>query len=171
MDDTASSATFSSRGNAKRAAEKMITAGTAPALDYGIKPRDGGRFEIVWKTAAKASPTTSEEETEIAAACEQAEATWSEAGEVEAARKTRERIGHVELQMQHTTGADGVRALLNGRAFEIAQLVASGRSNREVAAALFVSVKLVEKHLSSIYRKLGVRSRGQLAARLLSTVN
>lgn len=88
MDDTASSATFSSRGNAKRAAEKMITAGTAPALDYGIKPRDDGRFEIVWKTAAKASPTTSEEETEIAAACEQAEATWSEAGEAEAASIT-----------------------------------------------------------------------------------
>jgi DNA-binding CsgD family transcriptional regulator/tetratricopeptide (TPR) repeat protein len=93
-----------------------------------------------------------------------------EAGDMAAARKTRERIGHVELQMQHTNGTDGVRALLNGRAFEIAQLVASGRSNREVAAALFVSVKLVEKHLSSIYRKLGVRTRGQLAARLLSTV-
>jgi hypothetical protein len=48
MDDTAS---FSSRGNAKRAAEKMIANGTAPAVDYGFKTRDDGRFEIVWKTA------------------------------------------------------------------------------------------------------------------------
>jgi len=47
MDDTAS---FSSRSNAKRAAEKMIANGAAPAVDYGFKPRDDGRFEIVWKT-------------------------------------------------------------------------------------------------------------------------
>lgn len=91
-----------------------------------------------------------------------------EAGEVTAARELRARIGHREPQVPQTTGEDGVRALLNGRAFEIARLVASGRSNREVAETLFVSVKLVEKHLSSIYRKLGVRSRGQLAARLLA---
>src|SRR5260221_11082247 len=49
MDATASS--FSTRSNAKRAAEKMIAKGTAPTVDYGIKPSDDGRFEIVWKTA------------------------------------------------------------------------------------------------------------------------
>ena len=49
MDATASN--FSNRSNAKRAAEKMIAKGTAPAVDYGIKPSDDGRFEIVWKTA------------------------------------------------------------------------------------------------------------------------
>jgi hypothetical protein len=49
MDATASS--FSNRSNAKRAAEQMIAKGTAPPVDYGIKPRDDGRFEIVWKTA------------------------------------------------------------------------------------------------------------------------
>ena len=49
MDATASN--FSNRSNAKRAAEKMIAKGTAPTVDYGIKPSDNGRFEIVWKTA------------------------------------------------------------------------------------------------------------------------
>ena len=49
MDTTASS--FTARNNAKRAAEKMIANGKAPAVDYGIRPRDDGRFEIVWKTA------------------------------------------------------------------------------------------------------------------------
>jgi hypothetical protein len=49
MDKTASS-TFSSRSNAKRAAEKLLAAGTAPAVDYGIKERQDGRFEIKWKT-------------------------------------------------------------------------------------------------------------------------
>ena len=83
MDDTA---TFSNRSNCQTAAEKMIANGAAPAVDYGFKTREDGRFEIVWKTAeAKASPTTTDEvEAELAAACEQAEADWSEAGEAEA---------------------------------------------------------------------------------------
>ena len=46
----------------KRAAEAMIRKGTAPAVDYGIKPSDDGRFEIVWKSAKTAS-TTDEVET------------------------------------------------------------------------------------------------------------
>ncbi len=48
----------------------------------------------------------------------------------------------------------------------IAELVAEGGSNKEVAAAAFVSVKTVEAHLSRIYAKLGVRSRAGLAHRL-----
>ena len=46
----------------------------------------------------------------------------------------------------------------------VARLVATGRSNREVAAELLVSVKTVEVHLTRIYAKLGVSSRAQLAA-------
>ena len=42
----------------------MIANGKAPAVNYGIRPRHDGRFEIVWKTA----PTTDEVETEIATA-------------------------------------------------------------------------------------------------------
>ena len=45
----------------------------------------------------------------------------------------------------------------------IAMLVAQGRTNPEVAAELFNSRKTVEHHLSQIYRKLGVRSRTELA--------
>jgi hypothetical protein len=54
---------FSQRNNAKRAAEKMIAAGTAPAVDYGIRTRDDGRFEIAWHTSV--SPVTAPVETEI----------------------------------------------------------------------------------------------------------
>jgi DNA-binding CsgD family transcriptional regulator len=42
-------------------------------------------------------------------------------------------------------------------------LVATGKRNREVAAALFLSEKTVESHLARIYDKLGVRSRAALA--------
>jgi DNA-binding CsgD family transcriptional regulator len=47
----------------------------------------------------------------------------------------------------------------------IAHLVAEGRSNGEVAKALFLSRKTVEWNLSNVYRKLGVRSRAELARR------
>src|ERR1700726_1061207 len=67
MDSTASS--FTARNNAKRAAEKMIANGEAPAVNYGIRARDDGGFEIVWKTA----PTTGEVEAEIATAATAAE--------------------------------------------------------------------------------------------------
>ena len=45
----------------------------------------------------------------------------------------------------------------------IADLVAEGRTNREVAAALYIAVHSVETALTRIYRKLGVRSRTELA--------
>src|SRR5205807_1674412 len=67
MDTPVSS--FTARNNAKRAAEKLIANGKAPAVDYGIRPRDDGRFEIVWKTV----PTTGEVETEIATVATAAE--------------------------------------------------------------------------------------------------
>jgi DNA-binding NarL/FixJ family response regulator len=47
----------------------------------------------------------------------------------------------------------------------VAQLVAEGRSNKEVAAALFVSVRAVEANLSRVYAKLGIESRTELARR------
>jgi DNA-binding CsgD family transcriptional regulator len=51
----------------------------------------------------------------------------------------------------------------------IAELVGAGQTNREVAAALFVSVRTVESHLGRIYRKVGVRSRTELAQYLHTT--
>jgi DNA-binding CsgD family transcriptional regulator len=48
----------------------------------------------------------------------------------------------------------------------VADLAAAGRSNREIAAELFVTENTVESHLKRLYSKLGVRSRTELAARL-----
>lgn len=48
----------------------------------------------------------------------------------------------------------------------VAELVAEGRSNKEVAAALFVTVKTVEATLTHVFAKLGVRSRTALARRM-----
>jgi len=48
----------------------------------------------------------------------------------------------------------------------VAELAASGMTNRDVAAALFISPKTVEANLSRIYRKLGIHSRAELGRRM-----
>ncbi len=60
------------------------------------------------------------------------------------------------------------RDTLTGREREVCGLVVDGATTAEVAAALFLSPRTVEHHLHKIYRKLGVRSRAQLAAQLRS---
>jgi DNA-binding CsgD family transcriptional regulator len=55
---------------------------------------------------------------------------------------------------------------LTAQELRVAQLVASGLSNREAAAKLFLSPKTVEYHLAHAFTKLGVRSRHQLGTRI-----
>ena len=56
------------------------------------------------------------------------------------------------------------REPLTSQETRVALLVAKGMSNKEVAAALFLSPKTVEHHLGSVFRKRGYRSRAELAA-------
>ena len=53
---------------------------------------------------------------------------------------------------------------LSSREREVAGLVAAGKTNKEIAAALFLSEKTIESHLARIYDKLGVHSRAALTA-------
>ena len=54
------------------------------------------------------------------------------------------------------------------RQTEIANLVVSGKSSRDIAKALFLSPRTVENHITAIFNKLGVRSRVELTAALLN---
>jgi DNA-binding NarL/FixJ family response regulator len=67
-----------------------------------------------------------------------------------------------------TAALAGVEALTPSE-LRVATLAADGKSNREIAQALFVTPKTVEVHLSHAYRKLGIRSRRELAAELPTT--
>jgi DNA-binding CsgD family transcriptional regulator len=78
-------------------------------------------------------------------------------------------------QAQRELAASGERARrrrpdtrdeLTAQEIQVALIVAEGASNREAAARLFLSPKTIEKHLGNAYRKLGVRSRTQLANHL-----
>jgi DNA-binding CsgD family transcriptional regulator len=77
-------------------------------------------------------------------------ATWVE--------KTRRELGSIGGR----TREDGLTAA----ELRVAALVAEGRTNREVAAALFLGERTVASHLTHIYAKLGLRSRTELAGRL-----
>ena len=74
----------------------------------------------------------------------------------EAVRELR-RLGH---RVRRAAASDG---LLTAREREIAELVAAGRTNREVAEQLVLSERTIEAHLRNVYAKLGVRSRVELA--------
>jgi DNA-binding CsgD family transcriptional regulator len=58
------------------------------------------------------------------------------------------------------------RAPLTLREEEVARLVSSGATNREIAEALFLSPKTVGRHISNALRKVGARNRSELAERL-----
>ncbi|HEY6758148.1 MAG TPA: helix-turn-helix transcriptional regulator, partial [Baekduia sp.] len=64
------------------------------------------------------------------------------------------------------TGADpgGPAPALTPREAEVLRWLATGATNREIAAALHLSPDAVKKHSSSLYRKLGVRNRTEAAA-------
>jgi DNA-binding NarL/FixJ family response regulator len=75
------------------------------------------------------------------------------------ARRARTELGRIG-------GRAAARDALTPAEQRVAELVTEGRTNREVAAALVVSENTVESHLRSVYRKLGIRSRVELARRV-----
>lgn len=72
----------------------------------------------------------------------------------------------VPVPAPHRGGHHGYGQQLSPREREVAALAATGQTNKEIAAHLFVSVETVKKHLQAAMRKLSVRSRTALAHRL-----
>jgi DNA-binding NarL/FixJ family response regulator len=72
----------------------------------------------------------------------------------------------VSVPARHRGGRRGYGNALSPREREVAELAAMGRSNKQIAADLFLSVNTVARHVSAAMRKLDVRSRAALAHRL-----
>ncbi|WP_414123036.1 LuxR C-terminal-related transcriptional regulator [Corynebacterium nuruki] len=70
--------------------------------------------------------------------------------------------GAVATRLQHRE--EEPESALSPRELDVLQLVAGGRSNREIGTALFLSEATVKSHLAHIYAKLGVRSRTSAVA-------
>jgi DNA-binding NarL/FixJ family response regulator len=78
-------------------------------------------------------------------------------------RRELRRLGARAEPRGPASGADSGVASLTSRELEIAELVTDRKTNREIAAALFLSEKTIESHLRNIFVKLGASSRVQVA--------
>jgi DNA-binding CsgD family transcriptional regulator len=93
---------------------------------------------------------------------EQALAAFDELGATLWAEKAR-------AELRRISGRRPAAAELTETEQRVASLAAEGRSNKEIAATLFVSTHTVDRHLAHIYAKLDVHSRRDLAQRLAIT--
>jgi DNA-binding CsgD family transcriptional regulator len=70
---------------------------------------------------------------------------------------------HADLGLPATPGSPSLPQQLTRRENEISRLAAKGLRDKDIADELVVSVRTVESHLATAYRKLGISSRGELA--------
>jgi DNA-binding NarL/FixJ family response regulator len=119
-------------------------------------PLEEARTELVASEVSRRARRTTEARQHAEAAAtlfnDHGAILWSARAQAELAR----------LERRRTTSAGGD---LTQTEHTVAEAVAAGRTNREVATELSMGLRTVEAHLSAIYRKLGVRSRSELAAR------
>jgi DNA-binding CsgD family transcriptional regulator len=149
------------RGDPGRAVD-AAGEGLAAARRAGL-PIEAGRAQILLGRSLAASGDVVGARAELELARSALAATGAGRYRDEAARELRGLGVRVARPESEHAPAGGTGAL-SAREREIAELVAAGRRNAEIAEALFLSVRTVEGHLQRIYRKLGIRSRTQLAA-------
>jgi len=105
----------------------------------------------------------------IGLACRLLGDTESATLELEAARKVFARLGadpdtrHVH-GLLHPAAVTPAAGGLSERELQVLRLIASGKSNRAIAAELFISEKTVARHVSNIFNKLGLGSRSAATA-------
>ena len=90
------------------------------------------------------------------------DACGAERARDEARRELRKLGARAEPRGPAAEGDSGVAAL-STREREVAELITERKTNREVAAELFLSEKTVESHLRNIFAKLGASSRVEVA--------
>ncbi|MDT5326238.1 MAG: hypothetical protein QOF25_3390 [Mycobacterium sp.] len=73
---------------------------------------------------------------------------------------------HVRTELARTNVRHNPALALTPSEQQVADLAASGMTNRDIAATLFIGIKTVEHNLSRVYTKLGIRSRAELGRRM-----
>jgi len=132
----------------------------AQALEWHAKvelPLDRGRTLL----ALGAAQRRSKRRREARATLEEALALFERVGARLWAERTR-------VELKRISGRAATPGALTPAEERVAALVAEGKTNREVAAALFLSDRTVEGHLSRVFGKLGIRHRAELGPALAS---
>jgi DNA-binding CsgD family transcriptional regulator len=113
---------------------------------------------------------------QVRAQRERAAATWRDAlvvaqavGAPSVRDLVQRRLRSIGVRLRPAASGSAV-AGLSAREKEVARLAVAGARTREIATALFVSPKTVERHLSNIFAKLGVRNRAELSARYATAI-
>jgi DNA-binding CsgD family transcriptional regulator len=148
------------RGRPAEAAELALA-----AVEDCLRPGDrigAGRARTVAGRALAAAGRRDEGIDQLVRARDDLAALGARRWADEAARELRA-LGERVTRTGRRGATDAGVASLSEREREIADLVATGRTNREIAAELFLSEKTVENHLGRIFRKLGVRKRAAVA--------
>ena len=114
---------------------------------------------VRWRVSAPMANATARQKAAARIALGQAEAIFAGLG-------ARLWLKRVERELARTGLTRSLDRELTPTELRIAELAAAGAQNKQIAGALFVSVKTVEANLSRVYAKLGIRSRAELASQL-----
>jgi ATP/maltotriose-dependent transcriptional regulator MalT len=158
VDALAGTGRLAAQGGRPAPAARLLGAAAAlgEALGYFLPPPEQARCA---RAAAAVRATLGEHE--FAAAWTAGRALAPEQAAIEAAAQ----LGDLTVPAAPAISQDaGAGTGLTPRELEVLRLLVAGRSNPEIAAALFVSRRTVTTHLTSVYAKLGVATRAEAVA-------
>jgi DNA-binding CsgD family transcriptional regulator len=144
------------RGNTERAVS--LLRGAAEALEAIPFVADAARVRV---QLARALAETGDRE-QATRELRRAHEVFAHLGAERELDATRDLLRELGARPPTRSAAQGT-AGLTGREIEIVRLVAARRSNKEIGTALGISARTASTHLSNIFAKLGVESRGELA--------
>jgi DNA-binding CsgD family transcriptional regulator len=149
---------LAAHGGHERAIEALATAASDPEAPQGTNPFERARTLLALGTVQRRAQHKRAARETLELAAESFDRLGARLWEAKARAELR-RIG----------GRTASKSDLSETERQIVALVVAGRTNREVASELSLSPNTVAWNLSKIYRKLGVRSRTELAARVAAT--
>lgn len=134
-----------------------------------LADRMGLAVEAVWARLDLAETLADADPKEAIALLDEARTRAEDAGaasEQQLAERRLRQLGVRTWRRGRTVATEGGLHPLTEREREIARMIADGASNPQIAQALFLSRKTIERHVSNILGKMGVRNRTELAARV-----
>jgi DNA-binding NarL/FixJ family response regulator len=158
----ARAAVLLARGQAGAAATTALD--SVAAAESGGDRLEAARSRVLAGRALQAAGRRREATAELRHAHDELAACGARRWRDQAAHELR-KLGHGVARGGRPRRSEGPLGL-SRRELEIAELIADGNTNREIAAELFLSEKTVEGYVSKVFAKVGVSSRAAVGARL-----